>query len=330
MIGSVPYPRASPRWLAFCLIAIAVSASADDLVYQSPDTILVMRPSSKEFERAHDGLEAYLDGQILTEKLLIDETTVIEDVRDAIEHASPNLVVLMDNRAVNIYKRWIETLPDGEEPPPAILLMTLYVESAVSSLANAAGITYEVFGILSLHYLRSLVEQPIERVGVVYPSYLRTYFNKQKKLCRAEAIELIGVELSRRDLKPRRIQRALKQLLRRENVDALWIFNDPFLLSDHNLARGWVPILLKCSKPILVGVESLIKVGHLGVFPNHHRLGEQAASLVLETRENGWKLTGERIRSPISVTKIVNLERVNPTRIKLNAEVLDEMDQIIQ
>ena len=326
-----PHFFISLAMLCLLLSAIGTAISGDGLPSSEPEMVLVLRPSSTDFELAHDGLAATLGDQVMTEKLMIDGDTKVEDVAQAMSHWSPNLVVLMENRTIKLYREWLETRPrDAGPPPPCIALMTLYVEKMIEGMANTVGITYEVPGIASLNHLRWLVAQPIERVGVVYSAGLGDFFARQQALCLAEKIELVGYPLPEAEQKPRKIRRALRTLLRAEAVDALWIFNDSNLLSEDNLARGWVPILLKCNKPILVGVESLITVGHLGVFPDHHSLGEQAAFLVLETRENEWQLTGDRIIPPIGVIKTVNLSRVTPTDIKLNAEVLDEMDHIIQ
>ncbi len=312
------------------LVMFPPMGMASRLPSRQTETILVFRPSSRAFELAHDGLVATLDGSIVIEKFLVDQDTTVADMAGAIARVHPRMIVLMNNESVNLFRRWQSQLPGDSSVPPSIILMTLYAGEAIRGLENSAGITYEVPGISSLHYLRSLVNGPLQRVGVLYSSPLADYFDHQKRFCEKEKIELIGVQLPSDKLVPRDIRKALRWLLRDREIDALWVFNDSLLLSEKNLTRGWQPILLKCNKPILVGVENLIEVGHLGVFPDHYRMGEQAAFMVLDAWEDGWQLTGEPVRAPIGVVKTVNLSRVKPAEIRLNAEVLDEMDRIIQ
>jgi len=295
------------------------------------EKILVLRPGSEEgFDQAYEGLVGTLDAVVGIETLIVGDQTTYEDVSRAIDLVDPELVVLMDNFAVSLYEFWQRRLPPDRKPPPSVVLMTLYVENAIYNLRNVNAIRYEVQGVTSLNHLRSLMTDPLERVGVVYSSSLKNFFQSQQQLCRDEEIELVGIEIPIDRLSPRAIRQALNQLLNKENIDALWVFNDSFSLSGKNLRRGWAPILIECSKPILVGVQSLMGVGHLGVFPDHYGLGEQAGHLIHEAFENHWELMGDRLRPPIRVVKTVNLKRVRESDIKLNAEVLDEMDHIIQ
>lgn len=318
------------RFLVTSFTLFVAFAAAPSTLRAMSDTILVLRPGSEAFHHAFDGLSATVSPSLEIETLIMGDRTSLEDVAEAIELVSPKLVVLMDNLAVLLYQQWQMRLPVEEEPPPSLVLMTLYADIALLNLRNATAISYEVLGITGLTHLRDLMIDPLVRVGVVYSSSLEPFFLSQQKSCLEEDIELVGVQIPINNLSSRKIRSALNRLLNKEKIDALWIFNDSQSLSGNNLTRGWLPVLIECTKPVLVGVENLMEVGHLGVFPDHYGMGEQAGNLVLEINENDWELVGDRVRPPISVVKTVNMKRMTESKIKVNAEKLDEMDNIIQ
>lgn len=295
----------------------------------SNGTVLVFRPSSKPFEQAHDSMINALEDGFNVEKVLVDGNTDVAVFDDAIRIKQPKMLVIMNNTTVRLYRRWQKTQPEGTQFPPSLIMMTLYGAQNIKGIQNALCLTYEVPGLIALNHMRNLVSQPVRRVGVVYSAELAPFFEYQKELSGVERIDLVGIPISREQARPGDIRRALRQLLNQEKVDAIWIFNDSVLLSQKNLKRAWTPILVKCKKPILVGVRNLMELGLLGVFPDHQGLGEQAASIIFDLHENEWKWTGNRIRNPIRVIKTVNKARATPARIELRASALDEMDHII-
>ncbi|MDJ0836562.1 MAG: hypothetical protein QNK37_08595 [Acidobacteriota bacterium] len=312
------------------IFALATCATGLWAGPREADTLLVFRPSSKYFDDAYNGITAALEGSLNLRKYIVDGNTSPDDIGDQIDRIQPSMVVLMENTTVALYRNYQRKQSDDHSFPPAIVLMTLYVDSYLPNLKNTMGIAYEVPGITSLLHLRALVQAPIRRVGAVYSSKLESFFLDQKKDCLAEDIVLVGSRLEKEDLEPRTIKKALQQLLRKEKIDALWILNDSTVLTDKNVRRAWVPVLQRCRKPILVSVRNLIELGHFGVFPDHYSMGEQAADIVLETRESNWQLRGSNLRPPSSVLKIVNKLKAEPAKIKLNEEVLLEMDDIIE
>ena len=292
--------------------------------------LLIFRPGSKIFDEAYEGLVAGLEETLAIERYTVDRDTSPADIGEQIDKVRPDIIALMENRTVGLYNDYQRQQPEGATFPPAVVLMTLYVGKYLRDMKNVVGISYEVPGINSLQHLRALVLSPIRRVGVVYSGVLEPFFLEQQKSCRAEDIELVGRRLEREDLEPRVIKKALQQLLRKEKIDALWVLNESEVLSEKNVKRAWVPVLKACKKPILVGVKNLIELGHLGVFPDHYALGEQAASVVHETRENNWILIRPFTRQPITVEKIANKSRAKSAKIKLREEVLLEMDTVIE
>jgi len=318
----------------FCLSSFWAFAN---LASQS-EIVLVFRPNAESFFDAHEGLVDGLEDRFTVKQMFIErDQTTVHEMTDEVLRRHPHLIVLMGVGSIGLYAKYQRAQPEGTVFPPSLILMSLYADRPIHVLKNVVGISYEIPGVNSLNHLRMLVETPIRKVGTLYSPELEDFFQTQRKLCTSEKIELIGLPIAaKKRIRVKDIKRALQTLVHTYKVDALWVFNDTNLLGKRKgqanariIKRGWEPTLKKFNLPVLVSAKSLMDLGHLGVFPDHFGLGEQAANMIHKIRENNWLIEGKFLRYPISVTKTVNMLLVEPAEIKLNAEVLAEMDEIL-
>lgn len=230
----------------------------------------------------------------------------------------PKLVVLLNNSAAKIYRRWART---SAEPPIAVILMASFADELQRTIPNSLCIAYEVPAVASFVGLRGL-GAPVNRVGVIFRKALAHYVHDQERLAAVERISFIREELPEgfeaRDLKAALVR------LKRSHVDALWLPNDNELLTRQLVAKAWVPYLDRLELPVIVGVPSLVRgdlaFGTYGAIPDPEALAIQAADLIFELRDAEWSVHGERLRLPLSARTYVSApfgERFGVRRARL-------------
>src|SRR5690606_15545397 len=195
-----------------------------------------------------------------------------------IESAEPNCVVLVGNQAVRVFRDLQKKYPD---PPPGIVAMSSFARQLTADLKNTTGIAYEVPAVTSFVALRQLSNRSLDRVGVVHRPEFEQFVKREADLAKMEKVELLGRRIEG-EVGPRRIRRALKELLAHDKVDALWVLNDNALLDPNDIRDGWLPEARKSEVPVLVGVSSLVNprlsFGSIAVVPDHGALGVQLAN----------------------------------------------------
>jgi len=288
-----------------------------------------MRPDEVNFKNALDGMVAEIDYEYSVFDFIIDKDTKVEEFTAIFQKHSPKLVVLMEGKSLNLYGKWQNQQSDAYAFPPALVFMTVYAEERIRALKNTVGINYEIQAVHSVSSLRSVLEQPVNRVGVLYSSNLRVFFTNQQRQCRKEQIELVGVMI---DENQRRLEKLigneLRKMLRDPSIDANWILPDNVILKDVLLEWAWEPRLRRAKKPVMVSVERLLsqlKLGHFAVVPDHYEMGTQAARWIYSISENNWRLDPEeaKIRKPYSAHKKLDSRRI-PKEVKLNQTVVAE------
>lgn len=291
------------------------------------EDLLLLRPSEKNFEEALGGIKDELGGELSIYDYIIDKDTSLRDFESKFNEVKPKMIILMEGKSVTLYKKYQNSKPSKTKFPPAFVLMTVYAKERIRELKNATGLQYEIQAVTSLSSLRVLLDQPLERVGVLYSSNLRLFFREQQRLCANEKIELVGIMIDEKTKKlDKTITRELKRLIKNEKVDAIWILNDNTILKDVYLEWSWVPQLKRSKLPVVVSLERLLRplgVGHFAIVPDHLELGTQAARMILSISDNDWEIDSTRVRAPIGTAKKIDTAKV-PKGVKLNATILRE------
>jgi hypothetical protein len=302
---------------------------------RASDRILILRADGVHFQETARSLEHELGPEFQCEERLLGSGMDAGVLAAAIVKSRPKALVLMDNDAIKLYaavqKQWRDSVPY----PASVSLMAIRVDKAIGELKRATGIFYEVPGVTILVNLRSLVTEPVRKVGVIVRPAMADFVRESAKWCKYENIELIPFEVpeDRMDV-ALAVRTGVRRLRDREKVDALWILNDNFFLTSEIISEGWLPALERFRKPVLVGVENFVsarsRFGTFAILPDHYGLGVQAAGMILRLKEEEWKLDGPvKVEQPLAVLKILNLEQARRT-VHVKEAALVEVDKVIQ
>lgn len=320
------------------LVLPAVLLLGAPLLAAAKNRLLVVGPDSVGYDQVLTAINDELEDEFDLIHRRVDRETPYVDFERNILEVQPDLLVLMDNVTVSYYRFFQDRHRGRLKFPPAIVTMALFVDQSIQGMENVVGVRYEVPPIVSLTHLRALVENPVERVGVLYRAEHKNYFNDQKILCQREGIELVGYKVEVTFQKgsgeaagkifSKEIRNGLKYLLTSEDVDVLLVLNDNKLLNERDVRNVWLPRLKRYRKPIIVGVETLMDIphfGNFGVLPDHYGLGQTVGNLAIEIKENDFVIDTRGATNPHSVQK--HLDRKFAKKyLEITAEMLNEVD----
>jgi putative ABC transport system substrate-binding protein len=191
--------------------------------------------------------------------------------------------------------------------------MSSFLEELRADLPNASGVAYEVPGVTAFVNLRSVIERPVARVGVLHRPSFKRFVERQKALAAKEQITLVPIEVPS-DPSSADVRNALKSF-EGAHVDALWVLNDNGLLKDGQfLEAAWRPELAALGVPVVVGVPTLVsadaRFGTFAVLPDLEAMGVQAANVLFEISESGWRAGEHPVELPVSTVTVVNMRQV--------------------
>ena len=296
------------------------------------DSTLIIRGEGSSFTEVLNGITQDLEGEIEFTILMINSQTSTDQIAQKIQQSSPKAIVLMGNKAINLYQKYQQNSPD-QQFPPSILLVALYIDQHVKNIKNSTGILYEIPAVTALVNLRKIMSNDIKYVGVIHREWMKEYVDTNIQYCHTEGIKLITAEIGNNEKNPEKLIKKHLKLFKKRNIDALWIINDSQLLTPRLFSKAWLPSLKKMKIPVIVGVESLLSsklnFGTFAVIPDHYSLGVQGASILADLMDADWALTDQTIEPAISVTKIINMTISNKKDLSIIDENLEGIDKII-
>lgn len=273
--------------------------------------VLIAMPESESFHAVRRTLMGELKKDFDVVTAIVDRQTSAADFRRRIDHAGPACVVLMNNPTVSLYREYQRSRAGGAPPPPAVIVMASFLEELRSDLPNTSGVTYEVPGVTAFVNLRSIIQRPVNRVGVLHRPAFRQYIARQKALAAKEQITLVPVEVPA-DPSASEIRNALRSMQASAPIDALWVLNDNGLIKNTSFVETvWRPAIAALDAPVVVGVPTLVsseaRFGTFAVLPDHDGLGVQAANVVFEVAEQQWRAGEVPVELPVSTVTVVNM-----------------------
>ncbi len=298
--------------------------------------VLVAMPPSSNFQAVRRSLLNELQRDFNVATLAVTASVTSEDLGAAIRRVSPACIVLMNNSTVGLYREYQRaSLRDnpGAVFPPSVIVMASFIDELRPTLVNATGIAYEVPGVAAFVDLRSVIKAPIHRVGVIYRPSFRQFINRQKDLAEKEQIELVTIEVGE-GVYADRLRSSLHVLLVGQRVDALWMINDNELIkSSEYLDQTWRAELRSAHVPVVVGVPNLVNpeapLGTFAVVPDHGGLGLQAANLIFDLSENGWRADQHPVELPISINTLADVRQVR-AQFGLKDDALQHIDRPLE
>lgn len=288
--------------------------------------ISIIAPSESQLDDLLKSLRVELSAEyhVTISPVRVEESSP-DVVARIVARDRPKAVVLVNNSTVLLYRSWARTAP---APPVALILMASFAEELQRTVPNSVAISYEVPAVTAMVGLRTL-GLDVRRVGVVYRKGFAGHIARQEALMQVEKLSFVKQELPNR---PRAQDlRAALVRLQREGVDAIWLPNDNGLLSPRFLTNVWLPYVSRLEAPVVVAVRSLVnehaEFGTFAAIPDTQALAVQAADLLYELGDAGWKLRASDVRLPISVKRLVDVRLAR--RFGLDSSRFGQVDFLI-
>jgi putative ABC transport system substrate-binding protein len=292
--------------------------------------VLVAMPDSVSFRTVRRALldEIKKDFDVVT--MIVDGRTSPGSFGTQVDAAHPSCLVLMDNPTVKLYRAYMKA---RQGPPlPAVVVMSSFLEELRADLPNVTGVAYEVPGVTAFVNLRSVIERPVNRVGVLHRPSFRRFVERQKALAAREQITVVPVEVPGEPTAAD-VRNALRSFRGAGQVDALWVLNDNSLLRDGAfLETVWRPEIAALGVPVVVGVPTLVsaeaRFGTFAVLPDLEPMGVQAANVLFEISENDWRAGDHPVEPPVSTVTVVNMRQVKQFGLREGAD--RRIDKVIE
>ena len=314
-----------------CKFSLALLALNLPIQTVLANNALVIRGTDASFDEVVRGMNEDLEGEVSLTEILVKKGVSENVIKESFQSSSPDMVVLIGNKAVNLYAKFQAKNPK-QDFPPAIAMAALFVDKFVSKLKNATAIRYEIPAVTSAVVMRTILGKPVKKLGVVYREWMSDIIEENKRFCKAEGIELIGIKLPNKASKmENEVKDALKTLSKK--VDALWILNDNSLLTKNALVKAWLPSRAKSRMPAIVGIKQFmtkIPLGSFAIVPDNYGLGAQAAGMIFELMDNDWELEETDIQQPVSVKKFVSVATLDKKKINYEVNKLNRVDEVIR
>ncbi|MFT5298129.1 MAG: ABC-type uncharacterized transport system substrate-binding protein [Colwellia sp.] len=293
------------------------------------DHVLVIRGKTAIFEEVLKGISDDIEDEVSLVEMVISNNSSDHDIAKMFNQYHPRLVILMGNKAVNLYSDFQEN-NSKVKFPPAIAMAALFIDEFSSKLKNSTAIRYEIPAVTSAVTMRNVLNKPVKKIGVIYRSWMKNLIEENKRYCLAEGIELIGIELPN---KISNVSSSIKSSLNilSNKVDAIWILNDNSLLTRDALTKAWLPLRKKSKLPAIVGIKQFITkipLGSFAIIPDNYGLGAQAAGIIFEIIENNWTLENTKILQPVSVKKFMNTVRLDTKGIGYQVDMLNQIEEV--
>jgi hypothetical protein len=299
-----------PLFWIFCIFC-TITVHSNEL-----PRILLFTPDGEIFNQTIRGMKNEFDGSYSLEIAVTSDETTEKSIGEIIVSTSPQAVVLMGNRAIKLYKMYTKTNPDKNGSIPVVALLASQVEKATNGLKNINGIAYETPMITALVNFRAIFGTQLDNVGVIYRDVFKKFVQQHTEYSKREKINIKSILIGNDITKYKReIGKALKQLVLKDKVDVFWLPNDNKLLKTELLVNTWIPMFLKHNIPIIVGVEALVipenRFGTYAVIPEPMAMGEQAAQIIFDLEETGWKFAEKEFFPAISVYSVLNMAKLS-------------------
>ena len=311
----------------FCFLVVALSMPA-----HAKDSLLVIRAHGRDYEQTTAGLTNELEEDISVTEFVIGKKTTKGDIARKMRDVSPRIVVLMDNSAIILYRKYQKELPASAPVIPSVSLMAAFTELVIRGMKNATGISYEVPIVTSIVNLRAILDMPTDKVGIVHREFFREFVSRNAAYCANENIDLVSYAIPDKGRIKSNLNKGLK-FLKKNGVGAIWVPNDSNIVNNRLLGSVWIPFTRKYKKPVIVGVEILVRpklnFGTFAVIPDNISLGIQAAEMILDAMDNNWQVETGMVASPRSVYKIINFRQAGH-QFNISEENLQDVDKVLK
>ena len=318
-------PRGHATWL---LLAATLWASTPSLAAK----ILVVRKGSPDFTSVLDAVAAEVGKAHQIADMPIDAELDYEGFSQHVRAAKPDLLVLMDNQAVNLALRFNQEADAYARSLRGIATMGLNLKKVLSGNPRIAGVAYEVPALSVVTQFRFVTGTPLRRVLTIYrqQEFGDTIAQAKTQLQR-EGIELVAIDadgVGADDLKDF-LGEKLSGSHGGKKVDAIWVQSDNALLTAETFGQVWVEKSRQLKLPFLCGIEKFaakeLDFCSFAASPDARDLGHQVAEMifaVLDEHRSPGELGIEYI---LGVKETVNLAKLKSCGLDVRADRLQNV-----
>jgi ABC-type uncharacterized transport system substrate-binding protein len=296
---------------------------------QDKPVLLIISVQGDIFTSAQNGIISELNDLFSFKNITISITTTPKDLRDVILSSSPKALALLDNKSINLYRKYCRTLDDSSEIIPSVALLSVNVQLAIQGMKNIQAISYESPMVTSLVKIRSILNIPLRSAGVICRKEFESFITKESIFCKNENIGIEKFVLNdQKESYPEEIRKYLEILTSKKNVQAIMVLNDNTILKPDLMMKCWIPFASKINIPFIVGVETLVRpefnFGTFAVLPDSRAAGEQAAELFIDLMDQNWHFDTCIVYPAISVYTVLNYNKVKKVK-NLNLGMVDKV-----
>jgi hypothetical protein len=316
-----------------CSIALLVTGSVFPAAFA--ESILVIRESDATSINITKGIGNEVQGELELIDLVIsrDEDPWLS-ISQAVAHEQPAAIVLIKNRAVDAYRKYLSFHPARDSRQvPVLCLMASSDEAQIQSITNAGGILNNVPVVTSVASLRMLLNREFSNIGAVVAASRSAALQDEIGSCRRERLNVVEIPVA--DTQSLRACRQLKkhvsELIRLRKIDVLLITADSQTLTPQIVKSVWEPLSESFDIPIIlsgsVPDDITSDFSTMCIVPDDYGYGMQAAGRLFELKDNGWQAAAGQFEPLISVHKVVNCYQL--PRLGLSGDIdIRSVDQI--
>lgn len=323
------------KYLLILILSIG-QLFAEDSNSEVPN-IAVLMPQGEQFQKVFQGIKDELDEDYNTIKVELNTKDIIANVKK-LESIKPSLIVLMENRSIPVIAKYQEN--PVNQVTPILAAMILNVKSETKELKNIGGIKFEIPAYTIFSNIRILSESQFKTIGVFYNKDFQEFIDLSRKMVEKEKMELkaycVDCEGDLSDSKVAKYMSKVfkKQMLKKDDVDVLWMLPDNRLLNAKTLKSFWTKHPKKKKTPLVVPIENLVTpkadLGMIMFNRDYEELGTQAASKVQEILEDEVPMEEVGFEELLSVSPILNKKRAKRIKWKLKEDKLSGLKKVYE
>lgn len=263
--------------------------------------------------------------------VVITKDTKVESIIEVMRKGKPDLIALLDNRAVSLMKKIHQSGDKDLMRIPGAATMALNLRTILKDSDNICGIAYEVPAFTIITRFRAITGLPVRRVLAPYrKSEFESSFQEAKEQLAHEGIELIGVNAEARgdSLKDinAAVEAALQENVRGKKIDAILIPTDNILLNKEAFTTIWLKKSQQLKVPFLCNIEKFVApdfgLCSFAAYPDLNDLGHQFSEQIVEILENGAKAKELEVDYIVSAKESLNGGKAKALGLPLKEERL--------
>ena len=313
------------HFLLFLLLMLPLSVSAEK--------ILIFRQGSQNFEEVVKAVKMEIGDELEIVDQVLSKEAKYKVFHDKVRAEKPDLLLLLDNKAVNFAKKFNKEKDDYAKNLKGVAAMGLNLRKELKGNKNICAVEYEVPAYTLITSYRYIVEQKIENVLVFYRgSEHKEIIEDAKEQLKKEKINLKAMDAEEYGTSDEDVnfflQRNMLREIYRKDIDLVWVISDSVMLNNDNFANLWVSAAKRNKVPFISGIKSFslkeMQFCAYSASPNHQDLGAQIAEMLF-TVIDGEEPEALGVEYILSVVKTANMDKLNDNDVSVKQDKMSDV-----